>query len=53
MQLDQMVAVTFKRDKVKCVVSLFNWSESENQQLNKLTVLAIRTSLENKQYKHV
>jgi len=53
LQLDQMVAVGFNRDKAKCVVSLFNWSDSENKQLNKLTIPAIRNTLENRQYKHV
>ena len=53
LQLEQIVAASFNRDKANCVVSLFNWSESENKQLNKLTVTAIRNTLENGQYKHM
>ena len=52
-QLDQTVAVEFKQYKAKYVVSSFNWSDSENKKLNKLTVPAIRNTLENRQYKHV
>ena len=53
LQLEQLMGMGFERQKMKEVVSLFDWDEEEEHELGLLKGINTRDTLNDKKYRHL
>ena len=52
-QLEQLIGIGFRREKMNEVVSLFDWDNEENYEIEKLKGINTKDSLIEKKYRHI